>query len=204
MGFYTSQILPHLTNCACGSSAISAQRRDIVGKASGVVLEIGMGPGHNLRFYKAKKIERIIGLEPAAEMRPLAAKRIADAPFTVEWLQAGAEAIPLSDNSIDTVVLTYTLCTIPQRLESLEEMRRVLKPGCKLLFCEHGLAPDKEVRLLQSAINPMWKHLAGGCHLNIDIPGLIREGGFRIEDLDCGYVNRPKFATFHYRGAAST
>ena len=202
MGIYSSCCLPYLTNWACGSSAIERQRRKIVSQAEGVVLEVGIGPGYNLAHYDPSKVTRILGVEPEKRMQQLAAGRLFEAKFPVEWIEAGGENMPVDDNQADTVLLTYTLCTIPQRLEALAEMRRILKPGGKLLFCEHGLAKDRNVQRMQNFWNPLWKRVSGGCHLNINIAGIIEESGFKIDELECSYFDKPKFATFQYLGSA--
>ncbi len=203
MGFYNSCCLPYLTNWTCASSAIRRQREKIVGLAEGVVVEVGMGPGLNLPHYDATKIERVFGVEPEKRMQHLAAARLYKAPFPVEWVEAGGEDMPLESDIADTILITYTLCTIPARMEALAEMQRVLKPGGKLLFCEHGLSPEPRVERLQNWMTPLWKRLAGGCHLNIDISGIIEESGFVIDHLECSYFDRPKFATYQYLGVAT-
>ena len=203
MGFYDDKILPHLINCACGSAPVSKQRSKIVPLAEGRVLEVGMGSGHNLSFYDPDKVEFIWGLEPSEGMRSKAAKNVSRSKIEVRWLDLPGEEIPLEDDSVDSVLLTYTLCTIPDWQKALEQMRRVLKPGGKLLFSEHGQAPDESVRRWQDRINPFWGKISGGCNLNRPIPSLIEKGGFEILEVESDYLSWPKFASFNYWGSAS-
>ena len=203
MGFYENRILPKVIDLACGQEPIAKQREKVVPHATGRVLEVGMGPALNLPFYDASKVELVWGLEPSEGMRVKAAPRIAEAAVDVEWLDLPGEEIPLDDDSADTVVLTYTLCTIPDFRRALAGMRRVLKPGGKLLFSEHGAAPDEGVRRWQDRINPFWKLVAGGCNINREIPKALEEAGFRIEQLDTMYLPKtPKIAAFQYWGSA--
>lgn len=204
MSFYEDRILPHAINLACGSKPVLKQREKVVPHAQGRILEVGMGSGINIPYYDIDKVEMVWGLEPSEGMRRKARTRVEAAPFELQWLDLPGEEIPLEDNSADTVVLTYTLCTIPDWRAALSQMRRVLKPGGKLLFSEHGKAPDEAVRKWQNRINPFWGKIAGGCHLNRDIPRLLTEGQFKIEKLESMYVpSTPKFAGFTYWGSAS-
>ena len=155
MSFYEDKILPHVIHLACGAKPILKQREKVVPQAEGRILEIGMGTGINLAYYNPDKVEKLWGLEPSAGMRAKARPRIEAAPFDVEWLDLPGEEIPLDDNAVDTVVLTYTLCTIADWLSAVRQMRRVLKPGGKLLFSEHGKAPDAAVEKWQNRINPV-------------------------------------------------
>lgn len=203
MSFYDNHILPHVIDLACGSKPVLKQREKIVPQAEGRILEIGMGSGINIPFYDPDKVEKVWGLEPSEGMREKARSRVEAAPFELEWLGLPGEEIPLDNDSADTIVLTYTLCTIPDWRAAVEQMRRVLKPGGKLLFSEHGKAPDEAVRKWQDRINPVWKKIGGGCHLNRDIPKLLTEGGFAIKKLDTMYVpSTPKVAGFTYWGYA--
>lgn len=203
MGLYNRFVLPRLLHVACGARPVARQREKIVPSARGRVLEIGVGSGLNLPFYDPERVERLWGLDPSPEMIRLAAKAAAGAPFEVELLRAGCEEIPLEDNGVDTVLTTYTLCTIPDAASALREMARVLKPGGRLLFCEHGLAPDANVRRWQNRIDPFWGRISGGCHLNRDIPELLRDGGFEVERLDTMYIPGWRPATFNYWGSAT-
>lgn len=178
-------------------------RQKIVPLAEGKVLEVGMGGGLNLPFYDPGKVDRLWGLEPSEGMRKLARKNLRRTPIEVEWISLPAGEIPLEDESIDTVLLTFTLCTIPDRREALRQMRRVLKPKGRLLFCEHGAAPDESVRRWQERLTPFWKHIAGGCHLDRPIPEFIEEAGFRIDRMETGYLSGvPRIAGFVYLGTA--
>ncbi len=204
MSFYENRILPHVINCACGNAVIMEQRRKVVPMARGRVLEVGMGSGLNIPLYDPRQVEMVWGLEPSEGMRRKARKNLAKAPFPVEWLALPGEAIPLEDDSVDTVLLTFTLCTIPDWRRALEQMRRVLKPDGQLLFCEHGRAPDPGVQRWQDRINPLWKKLCGGCNVNRPIDQYLRDTGFRIESLQTHYMPRtPRIAGFNYQGVAT-
>lgn len=203
MGFYEDKILPHIINCACGSAPVRKQRSKVVPLAEGRVLEVGMGSGINLEYYDPEKVELVWGLEPSEGMRTKAAANLEKSAVDVRWLDLPGEEIPLDDDSVDTVLLTYTLCTIPDWHKALEQMRRVLKPGGQLLFSEHGEAPDESVKKWQDRINPLWGKVSGGCNLNRPIPTLIEKGGFAISDLESAYLSWPRWATFNYWGSAS-
>ena len=203
MGFYDRFILPTLLNMACGAAPIGKQRQKIVPLASGVVLELGFGSGLNLPFYDPAKVTRLYALEPSEGMLAQARKTARDAAIDVEILQETAEALSLPAASVDTVLVTFSLCTIPDPKAALEAARRSLKPGGRLLFCEHGLAPDAAVRRTQARIEPIWKHIAGGCHLCRDIPSLISGGGFVIDAMETMYLPKaPTWAGYNYWGAA--
>lgn len=202
MGFYDRHILPHLIDCTCGMGDVMKARSQIVPRARGKVLEIGIGSGLNLGFYDPAKVTQIFGVDPSAEMQVKARKRAAAIPIPVDTVPLVIEQIGAADASFDTVVCTFTLCTIPDPLPALKEMRRVLKHGGELLFCEHGLAPDASIRRWQDRLTPFWKPLAGGCHLNRSIPDLIAAGGFEITELDARYLPGPKPMTYVYSGVA--
>jgi ubiquinone/menaquinone biosynthesis C-methylase UbiE len=204
MGIYERYVLPRMIDLACGQEPIAKQRQKVVPQASGRVLEVGMGSGLNLPHYDPAKVEFVWGLEPSEGMRVRAQPRLAQAPFEVKWLDLPGEEIPLEDASADTVLLTYTLCTIADFRTALAQMRRVLKPGGKLLFSEHGAAPDTGVRKWQDRINPIWKKLAGGCNINRDVPAALEQAGFKIHELDSLYLPKtPKIAAFQYWGYAT-
>lgn len=204
MGFYENRILPRVIDLACGTAPILKQRAKVVPHAVGRVLEVGMGSAINLPFYDVDRVEMVWGLEPSEGMRRRAAERLAKARFPVELLGLPGEEIPLDDDSADTVLLTFTLCTIPDFAKALGQMRRVLKPGGRLLFAEHGEAPDENVRKWQNRVNPIWKRIAGGCNVNRRIPQLIEQAGFKIEDLDTMYLpGSPRIAAFQYWGSAT-
>lgn len=203
MSFYARYVLPPLINCACGAKPIRYQRRKIVPRAEGVVLELGFGSGLNLPYYDATKVTRVYALEPEEGMLARARKVARGAPVPVEILPERAEEISLKPASVDTVLVTYALCTIPDAVSALAGARRVLKLGGKLLFCEHGLAPDDDVRRTQRAVEPFWKRIAGGCHLTRDIPALIAQGGFAIDSSEAMYLpSTPRFAGYNVWGSA--
>ncbi|MGD8288120.1 MAG: class I SAM-dependent methyltransferase [Gemmatimonadota bacterium] len=203
MGLYSRFVLPRLVHLACGTKPAMRQRYKIVPEARGRVLEIGLGSGLNLPIYDPDRVEHVFGLEPSPEMAHMAEARAVEAPFDVEPLEADAEEIPLEDASVDTVLVTYTLCTIPDAEAAVREMARVLKPSGRLLFCEHGAAPDAAVRKWQDRLDGVWGRLAGGCHLNRDIPALITEGGFALERLDTMYIPGWRPVSFNYWGSAA-
>jgi ubiquinone/menaquinone biosynthesis C-methylase UbiE len=174
-------------------------RERVIGAAEGRVLEIGVGSGLNLPFYRPP-VREIVALEPAPRLVSMA--RRASRSLPVNFFEASAEAIPLPEHSVDTVVTTWTLCTIPQVATALAEMRRVLRPGGKLLFVEHGLAPDEAVRRWQDRLTPAWRRFSGGCHLNPPIRSMIEGAGFRIDRIETGYIPGPKPMTFMYEGSA--
>ena len=203
LSFYDKYILPKFLNCACGSKPINYQREKIVPLAEGTVLDVGIGSGLNIPYYNKSKIKYLYGLDPSIELLNLAKPLAKKNKLEIEFLECGAEAIPLPNDSIDTVVITYTLCTIPNTQLSNEEIMRVLKPNGKLLFCEHGLAPDINVAKWQKRINPIWNKIAGGCNLNRDIPKLIKSSGLKIINMEEMYLpSTPKFAGYNYWGVA--
>ena len=203
MSFYDKYILPKFLNCACGTKPINYQRDKIVPLAKGIVLDIGIGSGLNIPFYNKSNIDHLYGLDPSEELLKIAKPLAKKNELEIEFLQCGAEAIPLPDQSIDTVLITYTMCTIPDIKLSNSEIMRVLKPEGQLLFCEHGLAPDKNIAKWQRRINPIWSKIAGGCNLNRDIPKLITSSGFKISNMEEMYLpSTPKFAGYNYWGVA--
>lgn len=199
--WYERVVLPHLLELACGVKPIHRQRQKIVPLARGEVLEIGIGTGLNLPFYDRSRVKSIVGVDPALQMHPLAWRRVKRAGLAVRMVGLSAEALTLPDRSFDTIVCTYTLCTIPAPDSALAEMHRVLAPGGKLLFSEHGRAPDESVRSCQQRLQPLWGPLAGGCQLGRDIPGLLRAAGFQL-DVQSMYLPGPRFASYHYWGEA--
>jgi ubiquinone/menaquinone biosynthesis C-methylase UbiE len=201
MGFYQDRILPFVIHLAMRQRNLAAYRGRVVPAAEGRVLEIGIGSGLNLPFY-SQKAERVIGLDPSPKLLSMARYAARPSMGPVEFVEGSAEAIPLDDASVDTVVTTWTLCSIPDAPRSLREMRRVLKPGGRLLFVEHGRAPDASVRWWQDHLNPAWKRLGGGCHLNRAIQTLIESAGFHFERIDTGYMRGPRPMSFMYEGSA--
>ena len=203
MSFYDKYILPKVLNCTCASKPIRYQRDKIVPLAEGVVLDVGIGSGLNIPFYNKSKINYLYGLDPSKELLDIAKSVANKENLEIEFLECGAESIPLPDKSIDTVLITYTMCTIPDVALSNSEIMRVLKDDGKLLFCEHGLAPDKNIAKWQKRINPLWGKIAGGCNLNRDIPKIISSSGFKISNMEEMYLpSTPKFAGYNYWGVA--
>ncbi len=203
MGFYSHFILPRLLNAAMSAKPIRYQRRKVVPRAEGRVLEVGFGAGHNLPYYDASKVSHIWALEPAQEMRERASGRVSESKIPVEFLDLPGEQIPLENEVADTILVTYTLCTIPHVMAALSQMRRVLKPSGRMIFCEHGEAPDENVRKWQRRLTPAWKVIGGGCHVGRQIPKLIADSGFKIEDMETMYLpGTPRFAGFNYWGSA--
>lgn len=196
-------LLPRLVNCVCASAVVDRQRALVVPGARGRVLEIGFGSGLNLPHYDASRVEWIWALEPSAPMRALAAPRIAASGLDVRLLDMPGELLALPDGSADTVLVTYTLCTIGAVRAALAQMRRVLRPDGRLLFCEHGAAPDAGVRRWQDRLNPLWRPLAGGCNLNREVAPLIGAAGFALEAVHAGYLpHTPRFAGYNTWGSA--
>lgn len=202
MGLYDKYILPKITHCVCATKAVQEQRERMVPQASGQVLEIGAGSGLNLPHYNTDKVDRLYALEPAEEFWAMATDKLRKVPFEVIHLKNGAEEIPLTNDAVDTILVTYALCTIPDLDSALAEFRRVLKPGGQFLFSEHGLAPDAGVRKWQNRITPFWKKIGGGCHLNRNIPELLEQAGFSIGDMKTEYLPGWKPATYNLSGSA--
>lgn len=202
MSFYEDRILPHMINLACGSKPARKQREKIVPRASGDVLELGIGSGLNLPHYDRKKVRRIWGLDPSEGMRKLAARRASESGLDVELIGLDDDAIPLDDHSVDSVLVTFTLCTIPDVGAALEEVRRVMKPGGRLYYCEHGQAPDENVQRWQRRLNGPWQRISGGCNMDRDIPSLLTGAGFTIEDDNRMYIPGLRVLSYNYWGAA--
>jgi ubiquinone/menaquinone biosynthesis C-methylase UbiE len=199
--WYERKILPHILDFACGMKIAQEQRQKVVPLAQGDVLEIGVGTGLNLPFYRSSNIKRLVGVDPAVEMQAKALRRMKAAGLNMEIIGLSAESLPLADRSFDTVVCTYTLCSIPDPVAAVREMRRVLRPDGRLLFSEHGMAPDEAVRVWQRRLQPMWGRIAGGCQLGLDIPALLVAGGFRAQ-VNSAYLEGPKFGAYQYWGEA--
>jgi ubiquinone/menaquinone biosynthesis C-methylase UbiE len=202
MSFYQRYVIPRLTHVAMRQKQFLPFRQRVIGAAEGRVLEIGIGSGLNLPLYGGA-VTSVIGLEPSPGLLRMARPRAEAAPAPVMLLDASAETIPLDSGTIDTVVTTWTLCTIPNSEQALAEMRRVLRSSGALLFVEHGRAPEPGVARWQDRLDPLWSRLAGGCHLNRKIDDLIRRSGFRIEALENARIPGPRTHTYLYQGRAT-
>lgn len=202
MTWYEERVLPQLINLACSSKPTRKQREKIVPHATGDVLEVGFGSGLNLPHYDRDKVRRIFGLEPSDGMRRLASDAVGEAGLDVEFIDQPCEEMHMDDDSVDTVLITYTLCTIPEPESALEGMRRVLKPQGRLLYCEHGKAPDDNVHRWQERLNPMWKKISGGCNMQRDIPAILRASGFVVEDDNRMYIPGARALSYNYWGSA--
>jgi ubiquinone/menaquinone biosynthesis C-methylase UbiE len=201
MGFYDKLVVPRLIDLAMRNSRLASYRQRTIGAARGRVLEIGVGSGLNLPLYGAA-IDLVCGIDPSPELLSRAGKRLADAPVPVSLVRASAEQLPFPEVVFDTLVMTWTLCSIPNPSAALAEMRRVLKPGGHLLFVEHGMSPEPRVIRWQRRLTPCWKRIGGGCHLDRKMDDLIRAAGFRVDALETGYMKGPKLWTFMYQGTA--
>jgi ubiquinone/menaquinone biosynthesis C-methylase UbiE len=202
MSFYQDRILPHLINLSMRNSDLVPYRKRIIAAAEGRVLEVGIGSGLNLPLY-GSGVREIIGLEPSPKLVAMAKRAARESSSPVTFIEGSAEAIPLERHDIDTVVTTWTLCTIPEAMQALAEMRRVLKPGGQLLFVEHGLASEQNVRRWQDWLTPLWKRIGGGCHLNRPIRSLIENAGFEITALENSYLPKaPRMMGYIYEGRA--
>ena len=201
MNFYNRRVLPTLINFAMTRSEATRLRSANVTAARGVVVEVGIGSGLNVPFY-SNRVTQLFGIDPSAELLALARAHTASAPFPIDLVHGSAEQIPCADASADTVVVTWSLCSIANAPVALREMRRVLKPGGTLIFVEHGLSPDRGVRKWQNLLTPLWRPLTGGCHLNRHIDRLISDAGFTITELRKGCVPGPCAFTYMYEGVA--
>ncbi len=202
MGFYNQYILPVCLDKACGIGPITKQRAKIVPRARGTVLEIGIGSGQNLPHYNPAHVDKIIGVDPDDYIWKRSAARREACTIPIERIGLSGEAIPLCDDLADTVVVTYSLCTIPDPVAALSEMKRIVKPGGEILFCEHGKAPDAGVHQWQNRIDPVWKYIAGGCHSGRDIPALLQAAGLTLTDLQQMYIPGPRVLSYNYWGVA--
>jgi len=201
MGFYETHVLPRLLHLGMRQDRFLVYRRRALAAAQGRVLEIGLGSGLNLPLYPPG-VERVVGVDTSPRLLSMARQLHRKSGPPVALIEASAEALPLADATFDTVVSTWTLCSIPDVRAALGEMRRVLRPSGALVFVEHGRSPDERVTRWQDRLTPAWKHLAGGCHLNRPIVQLIEESGFVVERVTTGYMEGPKPLTFMYEGAA--
>jgi len=201
--FYERRILPKLLTCACSSPGMMKQRAKVVPQASGKVLELGIGMGLNLSFYDADKVTSVSGVDPAEALREQAQAAPRDTRLKVEVLDGTAEQLPFEDGAFDCIVCTFTLCSVHTPAAALAEARRVLKPGGRFLFCEHGLSPDGDVAKWQRRIEPLWKRMAGGCHLTRPVAAGLELNGFKVENLERMYLPKtPRFAGWMEWGEA--
>lgn len=201
MRLYQDCILPHLINLTMRQKNLAEYRSRVVPAAEGCVLEIGIGSGLNLPFYSSN-VRQVIGLDPSPKLLAMARRIERPASRLVKFVEGSAEEIPLESATIDTVVTTWTLCSIPDVAHALREMHRVLKPGGRLLFVEHGRAPDPNVVWWQDQLTPIWKRIGGGCHLNRAIGSLIEGAGFQFDRFQTSYMRGPKPMAFMYEGSA--
>jgi ubiquinone/menaquinone biosynthesis C-methylase UbiE len=201
MGFYQDQIIPLLINLTMRRRDLAAYRSRVVPSADGRVLEIGIGSGLNLPFY-SRNVKDFIGLDASPKLLSMERRNLRPDTPSPELIEGSAEAIPLENDSVDTVVTTWTLSTIPDAGRALREMHRVLRPTGRLLFIEHGLATEPNVRWWQDHLTPVWKRIGGGCHLNRAIQSLIEDAAFRFDRFQTGYMRGPKPLTFMYEGTA--
>ena len=202
MSLYNDRILPHVINLAMRHRELRPYRERVLSQARGRVLEVGIGSGLNLPLY-GPGVDAILGLDPAARLIAMAQDAANRSKIPVTLITGSAQAIPIDGGSIDTLVTTWTLCSIPDVGSALQEMRRVLKPGGQLLFVEHGSAPEENVRKWQNRLTPVWKRIGGGCHLNRPIRRLIEDAGFRMLRLNTGYANGPRPMAYFYEGCAA-
>ena len=201
--FYEKNILPPILNCCCSSKPISYQRKKIIPEAKGAILEIGIGSGLNIPFYDKNKISSLIAIDPSEDLHRMAINKAKNNNIDIQFNTGVAEDLGLADSSIDTVVITYTLCTINDPQIALAEIKRVLKDDGKILFSEHGIAPDTKVADWQNKINPLWSKLFGGCNLNRDIPSLLKDAGFDVSFEQMYLPKTPKFIGFNSWGNAT-
>lgn len=202
MSIYSKYILPNLIHFACGGSAFSKQRSKIIPLAEGNILEIGAGTGLNLPFYDGTKVIKLTAIEPSEDTWKKCEVDLKNLPFEFEFILASAEELPFENELFDSVVVTYALCTIPNVEKALSEMKRVLKPSGKILFSEHGIAPEKRVRFIQNKLNPIWKQLSGGCNLNRNIPLLIQNSGFKMKTVEEMHIGKWMPGSYNYWGSA--
>ena len=201
---YERHVLPKVLDACCSTKPVNYQRNKIVPHAKGKILEIGIGSGINIPFYNKANVEKIYGLDPSEELNNIAQKKAINNNLEIDFLLNGAEEIPLPSNSMDTILITYTLCTIQDLESSLKEIRRVMKDDAVMLFCEHGIAPDANVIKWQNRVNPLWGKLFGGCNINRNIPEIIQSSGFTLNSLDQMYLpSTPKIVGYNYWGKAT-
>ena len=204
LSLYNKYFLPCCLDMACGAKPILQQREKVVPYATGEVLELGIGSGHNLPYYNSEKVSRIVGVDPDEHLWQRSKDRREACQIPVERVGISGESIPLEDASFDSVVVTYSLCTIPDPVKALQEAKRLLRPGGNIYFCEHGQAPDPKVVQWQKRIDPFWKLIAGGCHSGRNIPALFHAADLKLEKIEESYLSSgPKVLSYNYRGVAT-
>jgi ubiquinone/menaquinone biosynthesis C-methylase UbiE len=201
MGFYERWIVPRLLDLAMRNQVLDPYRQRTIETAQGLVLEVGVGSGLNLPLY-GPAVTRVVAIDPSPELLRLTIRRTADVVIPVSLLRASAEHLPLADAVFDAIVMTWTLCSIPNPIAALTEMRRVLRPGGRLIFVEHGLSSEIRTARWQHWLTPYWKRISGGCHLDRKADDLIRAAGFQVDTVETGYMTGPKPWTFMYHGSA--
>jgi len=203
VSLYDKYILPHLLNCSCNTKPFIHQRKKVIPLATGNVLEVGIGSGLNLPYYQKDNIKEIWGLDPSEELLEMARKKAKVEDMDVQFLNAKAEVMELDDNYFDTVLMTYTMCTIPNLSQALSEIKRVMKTDGRLVFCEHGASPEQQVFKWQNRVNNVWSIIAGGCNINKNIPSIIESSGLIISQMETMYLPKtPKILGYNYWGSA--
>jgi ubiquinone/menaquinone biosynthesis C-methylase UbiE len=202
MSLWSDRVLPHLIEKACRSSAILEGRKRWVPRAHGEVLEVGIGSGLNLEFYDAEKVATVIGIDPSAPLLERAAGRASAVPMPVQLVRGHAERLPFPDRSFDSAVITYSLCSVEDPARALAEVRRVLRPDGELVFVEHGLARDASTQRWQRWLTPVWRRVGGGCHLDRDIAAILRDAGYRSDDLRADYAEGARWLSYTFEGTA--
>ncbi len=202
MRFYSRNILPWLIKWVCSNGSSDTKRAMVVPLARGRVLEIGIGAGNNLPHYDGSLVSHLTAIDPLEEVWKIRSVDLSELPFEVEYIRAGAESIPAKDETFDSAVTTFTLCSVDDIHKSLTEIHRVLKPGGVLLYSEHGRSPRKSTERWQNLVNPLWKRVSGGCNLNRDIPGLLEQHGFNTENISTEYMPGWSLTSYNYWGSA--
>lgn len=202
MSLWSDRVLPHLIEKACRSSAILEERKRWVPRAHGEVLEVGVGSGLNLEFYDAAKVAKVTGIDPSAPLLERAASRASAVPMPVELVRGYAERLPFPDRAFDSAVITYSLCSVEDPARALAELRRVLRPDGELVFVEHGLARDASTQRWQRWLTPVWRRVGGGCHLDRDIAAILRDSGYRSDDLRADYAEGARWLSYTFEGTA--
>ena len=201
--FYETKVVPKLLTVLCNTKPNHYQRQKIVPLATGDVVEIGVGPGLNLQYYNTTNVNKVIGIDPSDELNKIAKKNANKVNLDIEFNLSSAESIDLPTSSVDSVVCIFSLCSIPDPKKALNEIYRILKPGGKYFFCEHGISPDFFTKVFQNVTNIFYPKLSGGCHANRDIPKLITDSGLKIDEKDTMYLpGSVKFLGFNYWGVA--